>query len=101
MGGDKLEIAYTENMFNVPDAGNAIRDYATDGYNLVIAHGAQYGTPLFEIAPTSRKSSFAWGTATRHRRGGRALTNVFAYEPRRQEGGYVNGVLAPDEPKRR
>ena len=51
MGGESaLELAVTENMFQVADAANAIRDYATDGYDLVIAHGAQYSTPLFEFA---------------------------------------------------
>ena len=50
-GPDVVEIAYTENMFNVTDAAAAIRDYADSGYNLILAHGAQYGTSLFEIAP--------------------------------------------------
>ncbi|MFN8005462.1 MAG: BMP family ABC transporter substrate-binding protein, partial [Terriglobia bacterium] len=45
MGGpDKLEIAISESMFKVEDAAAAIRDYASQGYNLVIAHGSQYGT---------------------------------------------------------
>jgi len=44
MGGpDKFEIVYSENMFVVDDAAAAIRDYASQGYNLVIAHGSQYG----------------------------------------------------------
>ena len=59
-----MEIAYTENMWNVTDAAAAIRDYADNGYNLVIAHGTQYGTSLFEIAPDFPETSFAWGTAT-------------------------------------
>ena len=63
-GEENFEIAFTENMFNVTDAAAAIRDYAADGYNLVIAHGAQYGTSLFEIAPDFPETSFAWGTTT-------------------------------------
>ena len=92
-GEDMMEIAYTENMFNVTDAASAIRDYADDGYNLVIAHGTQYGTSLFEIAPDFPETSFAWGTAvdTGKETG---ITNVFAYEARAEEGGFVNGVLA-------
>jgi len=43
MGKDKFQFAYTDNMFNVPDAASAMRDYATKGYDLVIAHGSQYG----------------------------------------------------------
>jgi basic membrane lipoprotein Med (substrate-binding protein (PBP1-ABC) superfamily) len=94
MGGESaLEIAVTENMFQVADAANAIRDYATDGYDLVIAHGAQYGTPLFEVAKDFPDTSFAWGTTT-DTGADKGLNNVFAYEPAAQEGGYLNGVAA-------
>ncbi|MBE7474587.1 MAG: hypothetical protein DPW09_15195 [Anaerolineae bacterium] len=92
-GEDVVEIAYTENMFNVTDAAAAIRDYADNGYNLIIAHGAQYGASLFEIAPDFPETSFAWGTTT-NTGAEEGVTNVFAYEPRGDEGGYVSGVLA-------
>lgn len=91
MGGkDKLDFVYTDNMFVVDDAAAAIRDYATQGYNLIIAHGSQYGASLQEIAPDFPNTSFAWGTAGDTF----GLSNVFAYEAYSQEGGYVNGVVA-------
>ena len=92
-GPDVMEIAYTENMFNVTDAAAAIRDYAADGYNIVLAHGTQYGTSMFEIAPDFPETSFAWGTATDVGTE-QGLNNIFAYEARAEEGGFVNGVLA-------
>lgn len=92
-GEDNFEIAFTENMFNVTDAAAAIRDYAADGYDLVIAHGAQYGTSLFELAPDFPETSFAWGTTT-NTGTDEGVTNVFAYEPRAEQGGYVSGVIA-------
>ena len=92
-GEENFEIAYTENMFNVTDAAAAIRDYAADGYDLVIAHGAQYGTSLFELAPDFPETSFAWGTTT-NTGADEGVTNVFAYEPRAEQGGYVSGVVA-------
>ena len=92
-GEDVVEIAFTENMFNVTDAAAAIRDYAADGYDLVIAHGTQYGTSLFEVAPDFPETSFAWGTAVDTGKDA-GLDNIFAYEARAEEGGYVNGVLA-------
>ncbi|HFE66173.1 MAG TPA: BMP family ABC transporter substrate-binding protein [Chloroflexi bacterium] len=92
-GEDVVEIAFTENMFNVTDAAAAIRDYAADGYDLVIAHGTQYGTSLFEIAPDFPETSFAWGTATDTGKDD-GLDNIFAYEARAEQGGYVGGVLA-------
>ena len=92
-GEDVFEIAFTENMFNVTDAASAIRDYAADGYNLVIAHGTQYGSSLFEIAPDFPETSFAYGTAV-DTGGADGIENIFAYEARAEEGGYVNGVMA-------
>ena len=93
MGEANFEIAYSENMWNVPDAAPAIRDYAEAGYDLVIAHGAQYGTTLFELAGDYPDTSFAWGTATNFG-ADQGLTNVFAFEPRADQGGYVLGVIA-------
>ncbi len=93
MGGEsKLQIAYSENLFNVPDAAAAMRDYASKGYNLVIAHGSQYGTSLEQIAPDFPKTSFAWGTSldTFQEAG---INNVFAYQAEAEQGGYVQGVI--------
>ena len=36
-GADKFEFVYSESMFVVDDAAAAIRDYASQGYNLIIA----------------------------------------------------------------
>jgi len=94
MGGESaLEIAYSEGMFQVTDAAAAIRDYAADGYHLVIAHGTQYGNSMFEVAVDFPETSFAWGTAV-DTGADKGLKNVFAYEAAADEGGYVNGVIA-------
>jgi basic membrane protein A len=94
MGGEAaMEIAYTENMFQVADAAAALRDYASEGYNLVIAHGTQFGNSMFEVATDFPDTSFAWGTAV-DTGADEGFTNVFAYEAKAQEGGYVNGVIA-------
>ena len=94
MGGEgSLEIAYSEGMFQVTDAAAAIRDYAADGYNLVIAHGTQFGNSMFEVATDFPETSFAWGTAV-DTGTDKGLKNVFAYEAAADEGGYVNGVIA-------
>ena len=53
MGADSFEFAYSDGMFVVDDAAAAIRDYATQGYDLVIAHGSQYGSSLVEIGRAS------------------------------------------------
>jgi basic membrane protein A len=92
-GAANFEFAVSENMFVVEDAATAIRDYATQGYDLVIAHGSQYGSSLQEIAPDFPDTSFAWGT-TVSTFADEGITNVYAYEARAEQGGYVNGVMA-------
>jgi basic membrane protein A len=93
MGEENLQIAYSDSMFQVADAAAAIRDYAAEGYDLVIAHGTQYGNSMFDVAKEFPETSFAWGTAT-DTGADKGLKNVFAYEAIAQEGGYVNGVVA-------
>ncbi|HSM57386.1 MAG TPA: BMP family ABC transporter substrate-binding protein [Candidatus Sulfomarinibacteraceae bacterium] len=93
LGEENFDFDHSENMFVVDDAAAAIRDYASQGYNLIIAHGSQYGSALREIAPDFPETSFAHGTtvATFVDEG---ITNVFAYEARSEQGGYVLGVIA-------
>jgi basic membrane protein A len=88
-----VEIAYSENMFVVEDAAAALRDYAAEGYNLVIGHGSQYGSSVAEIAPDFPDTAFAWGT-TVDTFSDQGITNVYAYEARSEQGAFVMGVMA-------
>jgi basic membrane lipoprotein Med (substrate-binding protein (PBP1-ABC) superfamily) len=91
MGGESaLQLAYSENMFVVPDAAGAIRDYASQGYDIVVGHGSQYGSSIQDIAPDFPDTVFAWGTDVNTF----GLPNVYAYTAAAEQGGYVNGVLA-------
>ncbi len=85
-----LQIAISDNQFVVSTSGNVIRQYAAEGYNLVIAHGSQYGSTIQQLAPQFPKVSFAWGTAGSTYN----LPNVFAYLAAANEGGYVEGAMA-------
>jgi basic membrane lipoprotein Med (substrate-binding protein (PBP1-ABC) superfamily) len=87
---DNLDIAISDNLFVVADAADAIRNYASQGYDLVIAHGSQFGASVQQIAPEFPEVSFAWGTAGDTF----GLDNVFAYQAASDQGGYVNGVMA-------
>jgi basic membrane protein A len=84
------EVAITDGTFVVDDAAVAIRDYATDGFDLVIAHGSQYGGPLQEIAPDFPETAFAWGTSADTF----GLPNVYSYEAASDQGGRVMGIMA-------
>lgn len=93
VGEDRFEYAVSENIFVVEDAATAIRDYASQDYDLVIAHGSQYGSSLEEIAPDFPETAFAWGT-TVNTFVEEGINNVYAYEARSEQGGYVFGVMA-------
>jgi basic membrane protein A len=83
------DIATSENMFVVEDAGTALRDYADQGYDLVIGHGSQYGALIQEIAPDFPDVAFAWGTASDTF----GLDNVTGYSAAADEGGFVMGRM--------
>jgi basic membrane protein A len=85
-----LEVAITDGTFVVEDAAAAIRDYAQKGYDLVLAHGSQYGGSLKEIAKDFPETAFAWGTSADTF----GLPNVSSYEAASDEGGYVMGKMA-------
>jgi outer membrane protein OmpA-like peptidoglycan-associated protein len=85
-----IEVAITDNTFVPEDAAAAIADYAAQGYDLVIAHGSQFGTAVLDIAPQYPDVAFAWGTASDTF----GLPNVYAYDAKAQQGGYVLGAVA-------
>ncbi|MCQ3807992.1 MAG: BMP family ABC transporter substrate-binding protein [Acidimicrobiaceae bacterium] len=84
------EVAITPGTFIVEDAGVALRQYAEDGFDLVIGHGSQYGGLVQEIAPDFPDTAFAWGTAVNTF----GLPNVSAYTVASDQGGYVLGAVA-------
>ena len=85
-----LRLAVSANEYVTSDAANIIREYASQGYNLVIGHGGQYGSIIQQLAPKFPKVSFAWGAVSSTF----DLPNVFAYEADANDGGYVQGYMA-------
>ena len=84
------EVAVSPGLFAIDDAGLALRDYAEDGYDLVVAHGSQYGGLIEAIAPDFPDTAFAWGTSVQTY----GLNNVSAYTTSSDEGAYVMGLMA-------
>jgi len=94
VGGEKMmQITAIENMFKVPDAAANAQKFAGEGYDLVIMHGTQYGAAMFEVAAKFPNVSFAWGTS-QDVGADKGLKNIFAYESRAEEGGYLFGMMA-------
>lgn len=93
LGEENFQFDFLDGTFIVDDAAVALREWASSGeYNLIIAHGSQFGSILEELAPEFPDTSFAWGTDVNTF----GLDNVFAYEAASDQGGYVNGVIAAE-----
>ena len=84
----RIEFSYSEKMLPV-DAGSAARQYAAQGYNIIIGHGAQYKNMVLEMAGEFPNVTFAFGTSAEV-----GPKNVFTYMPESEETGYLNGVIA-------
>jgi basic membrane protein A len=84
----RIEYSYSEKMLPV-DAGSAARQYAAQGYNIIIGHGAQYKNLILEMAEEFPNVTFAFGTSAEI-----GPRNVFTYMPESEETGYLNGVIA-------
>ena len=89
-GVNGMELAKSNSLFKNDDAAAAFRDYATKGYDVVIAHSSTYGALVKELAPQFPKVTFVWGTSTDTF----GLPNVFAYDVTSDQGGYVLGLMA-------
>ena len=55
--GDKVEIAFSESVQR-PDFVSALRDYANRGYNVIYAHGFQWGDAIAKVAAENPKKRF-------------------------------------------
>ncbi len=87
-GSSLVEYSYSEKMKPV-DAGSAARQYASRGFDIIIAHGAQFKNLILELSEEFPKTTFAFGTNADV-----GPKNVFTYMPMSEETGYINGVIA-------
>jgi basic membrane lipoprotein Med (substrate-binding protein (PBP1-ABC) superfamily) len=91
MGEDAFAFDFQDGTFIVDDAAVALREWAASGeYDLVIAHGSQFGSVVEELAAEFPEVSFAWGTDENTF----GMGNVYAYSAASEQGGFVNGVMA-------
>lgn len=82
-----IQSAYTENVGNA-DSEAAFMDYASQGYDLVIGHGFQYGDPAVRVGKKFPKGKFMAIEASSK------AENVASYVIACEQAGYLMGVLA-------
>jgi len=82
-----IETAYSEHV-GIADSEAAFTDYASQGYDLVIGHGFQYGDPAVKVGERFKKTKFM------AIEGASSSENVASYVMACEEAGYLMGVLA-------
>ncbi|MHB1405397.1 MAG: BMP family protein [Desulfitobacteriaceae bacterium] len=86
--GGKIAVKYSENVYEVSNIEPALRDFASQGFDLVIGHGFQFQEPIIKVASEFPNTKFALGT------GFKTLPNTCVYDVRLEDGGYLMGTLA-------
>ncbi len=82
------QLAYTESVAET-DAGRALRGYAEDGFDLIVAHSFGYGETAKEVGADFEDVAFAWGGGIGGEEG-----NVADYAQPFHEAYYLMGILA-------
>lgn len=82
-----LEFAYQENVADA-DAERVLRDFASRGYDLVIAHSFSYGDAALAAAAEFPDTYFMAGTAQK------LAPNMGTYSNPDYQGAYLAGMLA-------
>jgi basic membrane protein A len=83
-----FDLNVVENVFQPVDIEPAVRDFAQQGYDLIIGHGFQFHEPMTTIAPDFPEVNFAIGT------GFMLSENVGIYDLRLEQCGYTIGTMA-------
>jgi basic membrane protein A len=82
-----VETAYVERI-GVADVEAALRDYASQGYTLVVGHSFNYGDAIKKVAPDYPEVAFAWSQGFPP-----MPENVAAYSAPLEQSAYLSGML--------
>ncbi|HMR64728.1 MAG TPA: BMP family protein [Anaerolineae bacterium] len=82
-----VETTYVEDVQDA-DVERVLRDFASQGYELIIAHSYGYGDATLRVAQDFPDTYFLHGTAPGN------ADNVANYDIPSHEGGYLAGLLA-------
>ncbi len=85
-----MQVDVTDSTFVPAEAAAAIKSYADGNYDLIIAHGVEFGPELVEIVKAHPGTVFAWGTASDTF----GLPNLYAYDAAAEQGAYVMGAMS-------
>ncbi|MEW6604598.1 MAG: BMP family protein [Thermoproteota archaeon] len=78
----------TEDNVAIPDIETTLVRYADSGYNLIIAHGVQWGEPALQVAKSHPQTKIVVFTGLVQ------SANVASVFPQQQQGSFILGALA-------
>jgi basic membrane protein A and related proteins len=81
------EVDFKDDVPN-PDIETTLRDYAAEGYDMIIAQGFEWGDPAVRVGKDYPNTKFVVFTGLTN------STNVASIFPKQQEGAYLLGALA-------
>jgi basic membrane protein A len=81
------EVAYTERV-GVANVEQALRDYAGQGYDMVIGHSFNYGDAIKKVAPDFPDVNFIWSQGFPP-----MPENVAAYSAPLEQSAYLSGMI--------
>jgi basic membrane protein A len=82
-----VEVDYSEEV-PIPDFEKALRDYATQGYDMIICHSSIAKDAVMNTANDYPEIAFLWTD------GDETLDNLAVIRPLAQEASYLAGILA-------
>lgn len=82
-----VETAYSESV-PAPDFEATFRDYASQGYDIIIGHGSEFADAALTVAAEFPDTYFAVTNA------GVKAPNVAGLDTKNQESGYIGGIIA-------
>jgi len=85
---DKATFTHVEEVYDVAAIEPALRDFASEGYDVIFGHGFQFMEPLIKMAGEFPNVMFALGT------GFKSVSNSCVYDVKMEEAGYIMGVLS-------
>lgn len=88
LGKQGVKIAFSENV-QPADAGRIMRQYAEQGFEMIVAHSFSFQDATFQVATESPKVNFAWGGGIQ-----KMAKNVADYDQPFYEAAYPIGILA-------
>lgn len=87
MEADGVEVAYSESISDA-DVGRVLRQYADQGFQMVVAHSFGYGDAAFQVATEYPNANFAWAGGIN-----KTAKNVADYDQPFYEAAYLVGIV--------